>query len=453
MSASMLYPIQASAIRWRATRWIIPLCGVLVLAAFAALWLGGWKDAYLGIQRALGTSPYTLPFLDTHALLSAAECQRQGIDVYTQNPCDALGRVHAYSPLWLSLIPGFLGTGDTAGVGLGLDLIFILSLGIVFRPRSRGEVAVFALAVFSPITLFAVERANCDLMIFLLLVGAAMLWTGSERARLVSYAVCLLAGALKYFPMVALALVLRERWRRGFTVAAAVALAIVLLIAGYHGELHAALANIPAGHDYFSDVFSARNLPLGLLSLTGLSEAPAGGIIAAALFFVAGVAALSRAWRTVRLLEPVRLDWTEWEMRILAIGSLLLPACFLTAQNVAYRGVYLLLVVPGLVRLRQAAGDRALRGWLGGMIAVCIAMLWECAIALNIGLLLQLSPQLTGSGLYPLLQLAYWLGRELLWWWLVADLVGIVLSFMLAQPLTNVLFGLLRRPIPRPVRR
>src|SRR5437763_771477 len=101
-------------------RLAVPVGALVVFAGFAVLWLAGWDAAYFGIQRALGTNPFRFPFLDTHALLSAAECRRQGIDVYLQNPCDALGRVHAYSPLWLSLIPRFLATGDTMVVGLGL---------------------------------------------------------------------------------------------------------------------------------------------------------------------------------------------------------------------------------------------------------------------------------------------------------------------------------------------
>jgi hypothetical protein len=453
MSLTILSSTTPSAFRLRPNRLVIPGLALLAFGAFALLWIGPWHAAYFDVQLFVGTSPYLFPFLDTHALLSAAECQRQGIDVYLQNPCDALGRVHAYSPSWLRLIPGFLGTGDTMAVGLGLDLVFILSLGTVFRPRSWGAVAVFALAVLSPITLFALERANCDLIIFLLLTLAALRWTGSERARLLCYAICLLAGALKYFPMVALSLVLRERWRRGFAVAAAAGVAIVLLVVGYRSELQAAFGNIPANTDYFSDVFSARNLPLGILELTGLNGTPLARIVAGTVFLLLGVGVLTQGWRFGRQLAAARIDWTEWEMRIVVIASLVLPACFFTAQNVAYRCVYLLLAMPGLVRLRQSAGDSGLRRRFGGMIAVCLFMLWECAISFNIGKLAELSPQVSASAFYSLLQLGYWLGRELLWWWLVAGFAGIASSFALAQPLTADVIGGLRRLIPVPARR
>src|SRR5438128_3685915 len=144
-------------------RLVVPVAALLVFAVFALLWHMRFYLTYWDILQLLSVKSWTFPFLDTHALLSAAECQRQGINVYLENPCDYIARLDVYSPLWLSLIPGFLNASDTARVGLVLDLLFILSLGLVFRPRSWGEVAIFSLAVFSPITVFAVERGNNDI--------------------------------------------------------------------------------------------------------------------------------------------------------------------------------------------------------------------------------------------------------------------------------------------------
>ena len=170
--------------------------------------------------------------------------------------------------------------------------------------------------------------------------------------------------------------------------------------------------------------------------------------------FRVGAMALTRCWHVVRMLEHLAIDWTAWEMRILVIASLLLPACFFTAQNIAYRCVYLLLAVPGLVRLRQSAGDRALRRWLGQMLSVCIVMLWECAIAYNIGQVLLLpSPLFAASTTYMVLQLVYWMGREVLWWWLIAGFLGLAMSCLLRLPLSSEILGWLRRLIPAAARR
>ena len=119
-----------------AYRLAIPIGVLCLYAIMAGLWLSGAHSFYFGALRLLGVEPFSFPFLDTHAVLAAAECARQGIEVYLSNPCDALGRPHVYSPLWLAIVPGSLGTGATGWVGASLDLLFLLSLAIVLRPRT-----------------------------------------------------------------------------------------------------------------------------------------------------------------------------------------------------------------------------------------------------------------------------------------------------------------------------
>src|SRR5260370_40822171 len=109
-------------------RLVLPVAALVVFAIFALLWRTRWYLTYWDILQLLSVQSWTFPFLDTHALLAAAECQRQGIHVYLENPCDYIARVHVYSPVWLSLIPSFLNAADTARVGFALDFLFILSL-------------------------------------------------------------------------------------------------------------------------------------------------------------------------------------------------------------------------------------------------------------------------------------------------------------------------------------
>lgn len=113
--------------RW-SCRLAIPALALPLFAVLAGLWRWGPHALYFDVLTLFGFEPFRFPFLDIHAVLAAAQCRRLGIDVYLSNPCDALGRVHAYSPLWLSIVPDFLDTTSTNAVGLGLDLTVILSL-------------------------------------------------------------------------------------------------------------------------------------------------------------------------------------------------------------------------------------------------------------------------------------------------------------------------------------
>jgi hypothetical protein len=190
-------------------RLAIPGLALLLFAALALLWHCGQHSPYFWALDLFGFEPFRFPFLDIHAVLAAAQCQRAGIDVYLSNPCDALGRLHVYSPLWLALTPSFLDTTATTAVGLALDLMFVLSLAIVIRPVSWGETLVIGLVALSPMTVYALERANCDLVVFLLILAGFALDTAPRRWRLGCYAFYLTAGLLKYYPLVLLVLLAR----------------------------------------------------------------------------------------------------------------------------------------------------------------------------------------------------------------------------------------------------
>src|SRR5260370_38405114 len=92
-----------------AYRLAIPIGVLCLYAIMAGLWLSGAHSLYFGALRLLGVEPFSFPFLDTPAVLSAAECGRQGIEGYLSNPCDVLGGPPALSPRWLACGPGGVG--------------------------------------------------------------------------------------------------------------------------------------------------------------------------------------------------------------------------------------------------------------------------------------------------------------------------------------------------------
>jgi hypothetical protein len=134
-----------------------------------------------------------------------------------------------------------------------------------------------------------------------------------------------------------------------------------------------------------------------------------------------------------RLDEPRRLA--------LLAGGLLTIGCFFGAQNISYRGIFLLLLIPGLFALgrdgkageisrlaRVAAFGVPLLMWVEGM------RLWV---------------HLATTGQYPPAEfesvqvldqpwdVAAWLARELGWWLLVAFSLSILIGGLVAKPLAG----------------
>jgi hypothetical protein len=392
---------------------VVPAAALAVFALFALLWTTGLGPFAEAALRILGVKPGPLPFFDSEGLLAAVECHRRGIDVYLANPCDAWGRLDDYSPSWFALVPPGFGTAATAWVGATFDLLFIAALPLLIRPRRAGDLLVCAAAVLSPMTVLALERGNNDLLIFILVLGAALLQAAaSRRWRLCSYAVIVAASLLKYYPAILLILALRERRRDALLVGAGTATAVALFVICEHAMIGPALANIPV-LPYFTASFSARNLPFGLAA--GVLALPAPGLFAVTLFALLSALALAWLRRAVLLLDSAGLDWDSSAAHLAAIGGLLMTGCFFAGQNDAYRGIFFLFALAGLLPLCHTAKTAAARRLLAWLVAAILFLMWgEFIHRAPLGILAP-TPGFDAA-------MAIWALRELVWWWAIAGL-------------------------------
>jgi hypothetical protein len=266
-------------------------------------------------------------------------------------------------------------------------------------------------------------------VIFLLVICGAMLFTFPRPYRLFSYGLFVAAGFLKYYPLALVVLAASEERRDGLVIAAAAILALVFFAVAFYPELSLAAASIPAGASYFAGAFSARNLPFGFAEALG--KGVARSLIAGSLLAALSGVAVARMLRTARLLGRQQLDWTPREARFLVIGGLLVAACFFAGQNIGYRGILLLPVLSGLVCLHRSVEDREVRRFCGQMIAAVLFVMWEECFRRALHAAISPTP---GTGLSSRAEVFFWLGRELVWWWLVVGLAALVLAFLRQSP-------------------
>ena len=201
-------------------RAIPALAALTLFAILAVLYLSGQRALYDHIIQLWGIRPYLHPFFDTRGLVSAIECLRLGVDAYVTNPCDLENRLYDYPPSWslLTLLPVTQAWVEPMGMILGLG--FIASLLLLPAARDRVGTLMVVAGVISCTALFAVERANNDIVVFILAALAASLLWRSTSLRFVGYGLVQIAGLLKYFPMVIMAAAIRELPRRFFMLAA-----------------------------------------------------------------------------------------------------------------------------------------------------------------------------------------------------------------------------------------
>ncbi len=391
---------------------VLPFTALAMLAFFGALY---WIDVplYTHVISLWSFVMTVHPWIDATYVNAQVECFARGVDVYVSNPCDELGRVHIYSPLWLRL--WFLSGANPIGryFAPAQEVAFALSLSFLPAVRGRATPAMLA-AMVSPTTVFAMERDNVDLSIFVLtVIGLACLERG-WRLRIAGYAAFLAAGLLKFYPMVLFARALERQPKEFAAVAAASSASVLWFVWRFGPETRRALANVPTPIA-FGDGFSSHQMGDGIGFLLGR---PGVGLpVTAALDLMA----LMLAWRVSRggAFAGAFGTLRERERGCLVAGALLFCGCFATLPSVGYRAISLLFVLPGCLAMARA-GARVARL---GVAAMLLAM-W------NFVPMMALGPKgALGQAIGPLPFLAVWVCREALWWIVFSILLAILLAW------------------------
>lgn len=242
---------------------------------------------------------------------------------------------------------------------------------------------------------------------------------------------------------------LRERRWEAIALTASATTILLVSVIGNHAEIAAALAIIPK-LSHFANSFAAVNLPFGFAEILG--TIPYSRAIALLLLVALTALLAARTRRSRDIVARAAINWSTFEADCLIVGALLLTACFFAGQNVDYRGVYFVLVMPGLLRLRGIASTAEARRLLSCIAAGVLFVAWEEVLQ---RLDHAVTVYIPSEAIRVRAELLFWLGRELVWWWLVAGLLAIVLSYLRQLPLISnalarlVAFSLSPRPPSR----
>jgi hypothetical protein len=409
-------------------RYLPPACLSVFFLLLTTLFLLGNTHAYNTILWLLGVDPFRFPFLDTYGVLSTAECHAYGVDVIAENPCDVLGRTLDYSPFWLITAKLGLHTGLTQFVGLTLDLLFLF--WVFFLPTVRGwlETLIMTLGLFSSVVAFALERANLDLAVFVIAIIAANWALRSRIWRLVGYGLIMLGALVKYYPGVMLILAIRERLI-ALSLLIIATIGVTVMFVTYEGaDLIRVLAQIENG-SWFNTAFGAQNLPRGLADMIS-SLVPISPLtpMLMELVFAIVAAALAVTIATFEDLQDGLELLSERNRVFLLVGCALIVGCFFAAQNGAYRGIYFLFVLPAITAMWRAPVSRAVRQRFI-LTGVCVLFLmWSQFLDRTREEVFDLLTVSTATLEFS--RFAFWLLREVVWWWVVTILLALALCLI-----------------------
>jgi hypothetical protein len=348
-----------------------------VVALYLSLVAGMRAFRDLDIWPWLGVPSGPSIFFDARNVAAAVECSRLGHDPLVDNPCDPWGRVMFYPRVWLVLRWAGLEQRHTLLFGVIVITVFLVLLLLVLGRLSIVEGLLVAAAVCSPAVMLAVERANIDLVVFSGLALSAIVWRrGSARAEFVAVGLVLLMAVAKLYPAVALIAFLPTR-RRSTRVAAATALFAFVVYAVATREDVATISGTATQGQYYS--YGARIL-LGRLYHGVLGEQWSGSrVLAQGLVVIAAVLSGFALWlwlrRSRREAEHVAPPETS-DLIAFRFGALIYLGTFVIGNSFDYRLVFLLLVLPQLLRWPASSGAEPIATLPRITIVVVLLELW-----------------------------------------------------------------------------
>jgi hypothetical protein len=441
-------------------RFAVPACGLLALSFFSCIYIT-YPHIYYRLIMYMIKFPAPHPFVDWEYVPSAIRCWLEGADVYNDNTCFTVfpdPQPFPYSPLLLRAT--FLAAGEhwINVTMLAVCVLFFLSIATLPPPRSWRDLFIALFATFSSATFLVAERGNADLILFLMIVAAVSLRSLPLAFRLGGYGLIILAGLVKFYPFVALILVLRERPLVIAAVATISMAALAALLLVYRHELGLMAANLPSP-SYFTLQFGSANLPSGIGLTVGkvmekLGYADEGAaraiavVVSRAILPILVVSAIIAAFVIARRcdLRGVEAELPGRELDFLIAGAVLICGCFFGGQSVIYRGIYFLLALPGLAQLsRQIPTPSGRRLFDSAGIAI-VFVLWTPFLDQCLRFA-RLTVRLPYIGVAPRSALLHnfnnydnfprsapgyllWLAGEVAWWWIVTLLLAVLGAFV-----------------------
>ena len=136
-------------------------------------------------------------FTDWTVILQANLCYEKGFDVFLDNPCDYWQRKHVYGEILLYLpfikdLPKFY----FLIFPIIINLIFILTIVRLFTYNENIKYFSIFLFIINPPVLLAIERANIDIIIFLLTVLMA-----KNKNLILNHITIILVTISKFYPI------------------------------------------------------------------------------------------------------------------------------------------------------------------------------------------------------------------------------------------------------------
>jgi len=352
-------------------RWLT----AMIVAGYFIFLAAGREIFHLQLWEILGVPALPVPFHDLNDIAIGIERFRASEHPWSEASIVYSTQAYNYTKWWLcaSYLGLDLKTVYVFGVSIGISF-FACALFVLGR-LTLIEGGIAGLVLISPNVMTAIERANADLIVFILMTLALAL----RRSVPLFVAIITVAAFLKFYPLAALLALVALSWRKTlFWLLVAIAL-VTIDLATSLGELHQIAANVTRvgwfsyGSTTMMEGYWVTTLPGSPVTYNQIF------IVGSFLFLMVVGASI---WKRPHVKVNILWERELWSFRI---GAALFVGTFALGSNLDHRTVILVFDLPLLFLLRKESGSIAL--WATAAL-FCIVLytngrlLWNDAVPL-----------------------------------------------------------------------
>jgi hypothetical protein len=325
------------------------------------------------LLQAFGVAALDDPMMDLRGVAAWCDATKEG-----KNPAVVPTWIHLpgesnphpnflmnYSPQVLLLGKLGLSEGSAVKWGIGLVLLYTVSLWILCGSCSFPTAMLWALLICSPASVLVAERGNLDLLLFALLLGALLLRKHPWAETLMILA----AASLKFFPIASLCAPLKEGRRAGRIAVLFAILFFMIYLVTLRSHLPSIMGSLSG---QWQSAFGCTTIA-DLLSHDGVLSGAGKECfyIVSKLTALIGLGSCFLAGR-YRLRTRVYANVSERSWHAFFLAAPIMLGLFVLGPQMDYKWIFLLFMVPAVLELIDSTIERD--AIFAKVWVVCIAL-------------------------------------------------------------------------------
>jgi len=294
-------------------------------------------------------------FPDWAAMIKLNICHNKfRINVFYNNPC--VSSIMDYGNIFL-LLPYFESFENFYFFYFPIltGVIFVFIIVSLIQPKNIFNYFLLILILFSPPTLLIIERANFDMVIFILIVLIALSNSSFQNFIIITF-----ASLLKYYPLTLMVNFFIEKTGSIKKILLILSLFIIVVLSLFYlmGESWELLQHkIQSFDPPWGNQFSIKAFVI--ISKNWKNYEHSMILLISYIFFIFFTIIFFLVFNKTRFINKANIHLFEEKLFIL--GANLVVTLYLISHNINYREVFIILLLPFLIKINKSIDNKIFR--------------------------------------------------------------------------------------------